>query len=135
MQPKKPIKILNLWAINIVKLYQYALSPALYPSCRFYPSCSSYALVLLRFDNVIIACIKIIIRILKCNPFFHGGFAPPYIYLSQQAFDKIILNGYKQSHILAKPLIQKPQKITYFFVKSHSHLLKLKKFYIISIHL
>lgn len=136
IKPKKPIKILKLLAIYTVRFYQYAISPALTPSCRFYPSCSSYAIMLLKFDNIFLACIKICLRIFKCNPLFHGGFAPPYIYLTQRTFDNMVkhFNIIKQNS-LATPCTQKPQKTTYFFINSNSRLLKLKKFYIISIHL
>lgn len=129
------MKFPNLLALYLVKLYQYAISPFLVPSCRFYPSCSSYAITILRFDNIILAIIKILLRVSSCNPICNGGFSPPYIHLSQNEFDKRIVSFYSRSNIFAKPCNQYPQKITYFFVNSNSHLLKLKKFYIISIHL
>lgn len=124
-------KSLNTIAMYLVRFYRYAISPLLGANCRFYPSCSSYALLLLRFDNVVIANVKILLRIFRCNPFFHGGFDFPSVYLSQRAFENIKL--YQTS--LAKPYIKSIPKTTYFFVDSHSCLLKLKKFYIISIHL
>ena len=127
----KSTRILNAAAIYLVIFYRYAISPLLGANCRFYPSCSSYALLLLRFDNVFIANVKILLRIFRCNPFFHGGFDFPSVYLSQRAFENIKL--YQTS--LAKPYIKSIPKTTYFFVDSHSYLLKLKKFYIISIHL
>lgn len=127
----KSTRILNAAAIYLVRFYQYAISPLLGANCRFYPSCSSYALILLRFDNVFMACIKILARIFRCNPFFRGGFDYPSVYLSQRAFENI-----KSFHnSLAKPYIKAIPKTTHFFVDSHSYLLKLKKFYIISIHL
>lgn len=138
IKPKKHIKIPNLLALYIIRFYKYIISPMLAPSCRFYPSCSSYAFILLRFDNVFLACIKIFVRILTCNPLFHGGFSPPYIHLSNKAFDDKFntkRNLYMNDNIFAIPHIQKPQQTTYFFVNSNSYLLKLKKFYIIAIYL
>lgn len=131
---KKRCKTLNLLILYAIDFYQRFISPLLGQNCRFYPSCSSYATILLRFDNIFFACVKIFIRILRCNPLFHGGFSPPHIYLSQHAFNSI--TGCLQIKCnLARPHVQQPQKTTYFFVNSNSCLLKLKKFYIISIHL
>lgn len=131
---QKSIKGLNIAAMYMVRFYQYVISPLLGSNCRFYPSCSSYALLLLRFDNIFVACIKIFMRIFRCNPFFLGGFDYPSLYLSQRVFDAMLLHAYRQN-ILAKPHIKVAPKVAYFFVDSHSYLLKLKKFYIIAIHL
>lgn len=46
------------------------------PSCRFYPTCSEYAVQSLEKYGVFIGGAKAIWRILRCNPFNKGGFDP-----------------------------------------------------------
>ncbi|ADU85327.1 membrane protein insertion efficiency factor YidD [Helicobacter pylori] len=68
---------LNAIFIALVKGYQRFFSAFTFSSCRFYPTCSNYALWLLSFENPLIAMGKIILRILSCNPFCSGGIAYP----------------------------------------------------------
>ncbi len=59
--------------IIFLKLYQKFISP-LYPaSCRYYPSCSNYAILSVEKYGVIKGLLKAIWRILRCNPFSKGG--------------------------------------------------------------
>lgn len=44
--------------------------------CRYYPSCSVYTLEAIEDKGVILGLTKGIKRILKCNPFFKGGYDP-----------------------------------------------------------
>ena len=64
---------------KIIRFYQKYLSVISYGSCRYYPTCSQYAL--LQFDNngVFKAFYFTILRILKCNQLFAGGFDYPVI--------------------------------------------------------
>jgi putative membrane protein insertion efficiency factor len=62
--------------IKLVKIYQKFISPMFPPSCRFYPTCSEYAVQSLEKYGVLIGGIKAIWRILRCNPFNKGGFDP-----------------------------------------------------------
>ena len=57
----------------LIWIYQYTLSPFLGPCCRFYPSCSNYALLCLDKYYWPKALAKIATRVLKCNPFHPGG--------------------------------------------------------------
>jgi hypothetical protein len=59
--------------IGIIKLYQIAISPLFPPSCRFYPTCSSYFIEALYVHGFIRGSFLGTKRILKCNPFFEGG--------------------------------------------------------------
>ena len=59
--------------IGIVKGYQYTISPLLGTRCRFYPSCSNYAINALNEHGVIQGCWLIFKRIIKCHPFHQGG--------------------------------------------------------------
>ncbi|NQU18500.1 MAG: membrane protein insertion efficiency factor YidD [Candidatus Saganbacteria bacterium] len=65
--------------INIVRfllvLYRKLVSPTLPKSCRFYPSCSQYAIEAID-QHGSSAILLIIKRIFKCHPFHSGGFDP-----------------------------------------------------------
>lgn len=69
---KKKAGIIILFVIKTVKMI--FLMPS--GSCRFYPTCSAYAEEAIEKYNIIRAIIKIIIRILKCNPLSKGGYDP-----------------------------------------------------------
>lgn len=62
--------------ISLVKIYQFTISPVLPPSCRFYPSCSAYAIEAVNefgFGKGLWHTFK---RILKCHPLHKGGYDP-----------------------------------------------------------
>lgn len=62
--------------ISFIKLYQKLISPLFPPSCRFYPTCSEYAVQSFEKHGVIKGGIKSAWRILRCNPFNKGGYDP-----------------------------------------------------------
>lgn len=69
------------WKINqvpifLIKFYRSYISPLLGPSCRFYPTCSSYALEAFKTHNFFYAMWLTLWRVLRCNPFSKGGFDP-----------------------------------------------------------
>ncbi len=59
--------------IALIKAYRYFISPLLGPSCRFYPSCSSYSVEALQTHGAIIGSYLTLKRLLKCHPFHQGG--------------------------------------------------------------
>lgn len=59
-----------------VRLYQLLISPALPARCKYEPSCSSYALAALRSHGVFRGSILAAWRLVRCNPFSHGGYDP-----------------------------------------------------------
>lgn len=59
--------------IGLVKFYQRFISPLKSPCCRFYPSCSQYAIESLKKHGVIKGLILSTWRIIRCNPFNLGG--------------------------------------------------------------
>lgn len=65
--------------IFIIQFYRRYLSPLKRPSCRFYPSCSTYSLILFRSTHPLYAVIFSIIRVLKCNPWVKGGYDYPLV--------------------------------------------------------
>ena len=62
--------------VGIIRLYQRWLSPWLGQNCRFYPSCSQYAIEALRAHGVVYGLLLGAWRILRCNPFCRGGHDP-----------------------------------------------------------
>jgi len=62
--------------ILIIRGYKKVISPLLPPSCRFYPTCSTYAIQALEKHGIIKGSIKAAYRILRCNPFNKGGYDP-----------------------------------------------------------
>ena len=63
----------------LVLFYQKYLSKLTGQSCRYYPTCSHYALIVLKKDNLLFATFKIIKRILRCNQLFAGGIEYPIV--------------------------------------------------------
>ncbi len=62
--------------IFFIRGYQKVISPLFPPSCRFYPTCSEYAVQAFSKYGVIKGGAKATWRILRCNPFNKGGFDP-----------------------------------------------------------
>lgn len=63
-------------AIALIKLYQKLLSPLFAGSCRFYPSCSNYSIDAFREHGFFKGMYLTAKRVLRCNPFFEGGYDP-----------------------------------------------------------
>ena len=62
--------------IFLIRIYQKFISPLTPPSCRFYPSCSEYAVQAYQKHGVFKGTAMAIWRILRCNPFNKGGYDP-----------------------------------------------------------
>ena len=62
-----------------VRFYQYFISPMLGQNCRYYPTCSEYALWEIECDSAFKAFFKSFFRILRCNQLFRGGIDYPVI--------------------------------------------------------
>jgi uncharacterized protein len=56
-----------------IRLYQRFISPAMAPRCRYYPTCSDYAVQAIRELGPVRGLILAAWRLLRCNPFSHGG--------------------------------------------------------------
>jgi uncharacterized protein len=62
--------------ILFVKLYQRLVSPLLPPACRFYPSCSAYAVQALGRHGAARGIWLTLRRLSRCHPFHPGGLDP-----------------------------------------------------------
>ena len=61
----------------MIRFYQRFLSPLKgRPTCRFRPSCSSYAVGAISEWGALAGSALAVWRILRCNPFCRGGFDP-----------------------------------------------------------
>lgn len=66
----------KLALISLVRGYQLGISPLLPPSCRYFPSCSAYAVEALEKHGAVRGSWLAARRILRCHPFRPGGFDP-----------------------------------------------------------
>jgi len=62
--------------VFIIRTYKRFISPILPDSCRFYPSCSQYAIEAIEKYGAFKGGIMTTYRILRCNPFNKGGYDP-----------------------------------------------------------
>ncbi|MBI4897814.1 MAG: membrane protein insertion efficiency factor YidD [Actinobacteria bacterium] len=60
-------------ALAPVHFYRRFVSPLIGPRCRYYPTCSSYALGAIRTYGVMRGSVLAAWRVLRCNPFSNGG--------------------------------------------------------------
>jgi uncharacterized protein len=62
--------------IKVIKFYKTYISPLKQPTCRFYPSCSQYAIDAIVKYGAFKGMAMAVWRILRCNPFNKGGYDP-----------------------------------------------------------
>lgn len=62
--------------ILLVRTYQILISPLLPPRCRFYPSCSHYAIAALQEHGAIRGGWLSVHRVCRCHPLNAGGYDP-----------------------------------------------------------
>ena len=77
------MRIVRQFAIAPIRLYQRLLGPLFGERCKFYPSCSEYAAQAIGRFGILRGLVLAGWRLLRCNPWSHGGFDPVE---SQQLF-------------------------------------------------
>lgn len=69
-------KCIRKLAILPIRVYQWCISPLLPKSCRFYPSCSAYAIEAITLHGILKGSLLAARRILRCHPLNDGGYDP-----------------------------------------------------------
>lgn len=62
--------------IVLIRSYQEISSVIIPHSCRFYPTCSNYAIMALKEYGALKGLARIVLRLLKCSPLSKGGYDP-----------------------------------------------------------
>ncbi|WP_151703473.1 membrane protein insertion efficiency factor YidD [Nitrincola alkalilacustris] len=68
--------LISRFFILLVKFYQYFISPLIPPSCRFYPSCSSYMIEAIQVHGPFKGLWLGLRRVSRCHPWSEGGIDP-----------------------------------------------------------
>jgi len=74
--PAQVIDLPSRLARGLISLYKKFISPLLPPACRFHPTCSQYCSEALEKHGFFKGGWIGMKRILRCNPFFKGGYDP-----------------------------------------------------------
>jgi uncharacterized protein len=69
-------RLLRGAVIAPIRLYQLLISPLVGPRCKYEPSCSRYATQAIREYGILRGLILAGWRLLRCNPWSHGGYDP-----------------------------------------------------------
>jgi uncharacterized protein len=64
---------MRLLLVGLIRLYQLLISPLFPQSCRFYPTCSRYAMVAIRDHGALRGTWLAFGRIARCHPWHPGG--------------------------------------------------------------
>jgi putative membrane protein insertion efficiency factor len=70
------LAVLSWPLIALIRVYQYAISPMLGSRCRFYPSCSAFAVEALQRHGPFKGGWLALRRIGRCHPWHPGGHDP-----------------------------------------------------------
>lgn len=108
-----------------IRFYQKHISPLSPPSCRFHPTCSSYALEAVDKHGAILGGIMSTARIIRCNPFVEGGVdeVPDHFTIFRNPDN--INDEYIPSHLLPvdREAMEKAEKL----LKEHEDQLKISE--------
>lgn len=63
-------------AVLLIRGYQQVISPLFPPTCRFTPTCSSYAVTAIGRFGLFVGGWMAVKRIIRCNPWHLGGYDP-----------------------------------------------------------
>jgi len=68
--------IMQRLLIGLLRGYQYLISPLLGNHCRFYPTCSHYAIEAIETHGAVRGTGLALGRLLRCHPWHAGGYDP-----------------------------------------------------------
>jgi putative membrane protein insertion efficiency factor len=72
----RPLTFAQRFVLLLLWLYQHSLGFFLGGRCRFYPSCSVYAVQAVRLQGVWVGLKGALWRLLRCHPWHVGGYDP-----------------------------------------------------------
>jgi len=72
----KKYNLLQKITFGLIRFYQLAVSPHFPAHCRYYPTCSAYAVMAVEKYGFFRGSFMAIKRILRCHPFSPGGYDP-----------------------------------------------------------
>ena len=70
------MRVPGLLGIGLVWLYRLTLGGLFPTTCKYHPSCSESAIQALRRHGLVKGSALTAWRLLRCNPWSHGGFDP-----------------------------------------------------------
>ncbi|MDV3352244.1 membrane protein insertion efficiency factor YidD [Leptothoe sp. LEGE 181152] len=90
----------------LIRSYQILISPLLPATCRYTPSCSSYALVAIERFGPLRGSWMAIKRIVRCNPWHEGGYDPVPLMpmVGKTDLSDLVLTNEVSAKVSAKPL-------------------------------
>ncbi|MBO4342406.1 MAG: membrane protein insertion efficiency factor YidD [Clostridia bacterium] len=62
--------------LALIGFYRKHISPHLPPMCRYYPTCSQYALEAIEVHGALKGSVLTLLRLMRCNILFPGGYDP-----------------------------------------------------------
>ena len=73
---KKLVNFIKKIMIFLIRFYQLCISPLLGNNCRYYPTCSQYAIEAIEKKGIIRGSWMAVKRICRCHPWHDGGYDP-----------------------------------------------------------
>ena len=70
------LRLLVSFLVLMITIYQRVVSPWIGPSCRFHPTCSSYAVDSIRKYGPFGGTFRALARLGRCHPLSEGGYDP-----------------------------------------------------------
>jgi uncharacterized protein len=76
IEVRRPVRWTSRMLLLPIVAYRRWISPAMPARCRFYPSCSAYAVEAITVHGALRGLGLTIWRLLRCQPFHPGGYDP-----------------------------------------------------------
>jgi hypothetical protein len=70
------VSALRALVLAPIRGYQRFISPGLPARCKYHPTCSAYAVQAIQRFGILRGSVLAVWRLLRCNPFSHGGYDP-----------------------------------------------------------
>ncbi|WP_071629934.1 MULTISPECIES: membrane protein insertion efficiency factor YidD [Francisella] len=74
--------------VTLINLYRYCISPFIPARCRYYPTCSEYALEALKSHGILKGLYLTTCRLLRCHPLSKRDYYDPVPYKNKKGLNK-----------------------------------------------